>query len=131
MTSAAQTGGAAAAAVVTLDVYSGRPNPTWTLSRSIASDLMRRIEALSTARSKPQPFDGLGYRGVRVQMQGEGETVTVAASNGGVTVVKGGREVHYADPGSRFELWLVETGAGRVPADVLQFVTGEVAKRAR
>ena len=54
--------------VVFLQVYSGRPDPSWTLDDSGVQDVVGRVrQALSVpARGKP-PEPVLGYRGFRIE----------------------------------------------------------------
>ena len=51
--------------IVTLDVYSGQPNPTWVLDDEQAAELQRRASAAAGPRLGPLPL--LGYRGFRVR----------------------------------------------------------------
>jgi hypothetical protein len=58
---------------ITLDLFSGRPNPTWVLDDAKARDVLRRV------RSRPElaaPVDAypaiLGYRGVVVELEHDG-----------------------------------------------------------
>src|SRR3954454_19332066 len=48
--------------VVTLDVFSGRPNPSWTLSVNEEAELARRLQTLPPSFQSPAGSD-LGYRG--------------------------------------------------------------------
>ncbi len=47
---------------VELDLFSGRPNPTWPLTAEESQDLLARISRLSPGGGGPVPA-GLGYRG--------------------------------------------------------------------
>jgi len=55
---------------VELQVYSGRPNPSWELSAPEVAELAKRMTALPRSR---QPFvqGGLGYGGFVIQNQGK------------------------------------------------------------
>jgi hypothetical protein len=116
-------------AIVTLDLYSGRSNPTWSLSGAVVTELLRRLQSLEASEVGPSRFDGLGYRVVRAELRGEAKTeALVSASRGVVTVEQAGERFRFADTGRQFELWLVNTGTGEIPPEVLQYVTGEIAK---
>lgn len=53
------------AVIAMVDMYSGRPNPSWELSDQQLEELRRMLEAARASGPPPgQPFDGLGYRGV-------------------------------------------------------------------
>jgi hypothetical protein len=115
-------------AVVTLDVYSGRPNPTWTLSGAVAAELLARLQGLEASEVSTPEFDGLGYRAVRAELQEQAKCVAVlSAWRGVVTVEQAGQRFRYADTNRQFELWLVDSGTGHVPPEVLQYVAGQIA----
>jgi len=115
--------------VVTLDVYSGRPNPTWSLAEGMTVEFLRRLHALDGSKAAPREFENLGYRAVSVELQDETKgTVVVKASRGIVTLDRAGQRFHYVDAGRQFELWLVNTGAAHLTPDILRYVTGEIAK---
>src|SRR5690242_11412125 len=75
-------------ATVTLNVFSGRPNPRWILSDEQALDLRERIqrEANPTAAAPPGLVRGLGYRGVEVRFDDSSEPVII---HGGVVGTHG------------------------------------------
>jgi hypothetical protein len=50
------------AMIVELDVFSGRPNPTWILSAKQTEELLEALQNLPLS-DKPSPEGGLGYRG--------------------------------------------------------------------
>ncbi|HEX8393441.1 MAG TPA: hypothetical protein VF665_13940, partial [Longimicrobium sp.] len=64
---------------ITLDIFSGRPNPSWVLdekqARDLLQDLQRRPEALAPADAFPGI---LGYRGILVESEYEGAKPAVA-----------------------------------------------------
>jgi lipoprotein-anchoring transpeptidase ErfK/SrfK len=115
--------------VVTLDAYSGRPNPTWSMAEGMTVEFLRRLHALDGSKAAPREFEDLGYRAVSAEFQDETKgTVVVKASRGIVTLDRAGQRSHYLDAGRQFELWLVNTGAAHLTPDILRYVTGEIAK---
>ncbi|HWN49268.1 MAG TPA: hypothetical protein VNO18_05480 [Xanthobacteraceae bacterium] len=117
-------------AVVTLDVFSGRPNPTWSLPESTTVELLRRLQALEESKVDALEFDGLGYRGVSAEFHDQSKgVIDVKASRGFVTLNQSGQRFRYVDPGRQFELWLVNTGAGHLTPDLLQYVTKEIVSK--
>ena len=50
---------------VELDVFSGRPNPSWSLSPAEEEELLFRLSDLPPTDSVPDPVD-LGFRGFRI-----------------------------------------------------------------
>jgi len=117
-------------AVVTLDVYSGRPNPTWRLSEPTTAELLRRLQTLDASKVQVPKNEDLGYRAVSAELQEQTkDVVVVTASRGIVTLDKSGEQFRYADPGRQFELWLVNTGADHLTPDILRYVVGEIASK--
>ena len=63
----AATEGTAPAVEVELQIFSGRPNPTWTLEGAAAEEAVARARAALDGRSIPvAPEAGLGYAGFRL-----------------------------------------------------------------
>jgi hypothetical protein len=120
---------AASDVVVTLDVFSGRPNPTWTLANGMPVEFLRHLQGLDISRAAARDSEDLGYRAVSAEFLDQTKgAVTVKASRGIVTLDRGGRQSHYVDAGRQFELWLVNTGAAHLTPDILRYVTGEITK---
>ena len=90
---------------VTLGIYSGRADPTWTLAGAEAAAVERAIQALPEAAGSP-PEGGLGYRGFTVVRGGSNLTAylgTVWADGGGPQVIR-------QDPERTVERLLLELG---------------------
>jgi hypothetical protein len=107
-------------ATVIADVFSGLPNPQWT----IAGDLLAQFQLLLANLAQfhggvvPRP-PALGYRGLIVQFA-PGENLQVW--NG---YVVGARET-WLDPDRRVERWLLETGIRAINADILKEILAEI-----
>jgi len=103
--------------VVTLDLLSGLPNPQWRLTGVAADELTRRLNALALrpgARAQIPP--ALGYRGVVVNPDSSVPTgVRYHVYHGSVTADGG----YLADPDRNLELWLIDSGTGLVPDELL------------
>jgi hypothetical protein len=112
-------GEAFVAATVELDVFSGRPNPRWTLSAADASALRTRLAALSGPASQP-PDVGLGYRGLIVAI--DGRTLRVFAGSIQGTAPR----LSLADANRALERWLLSLGKGAVDAGLLAEIEREV-----
>jgi hypothetical protein len=82
---------------VELDVYSGRPNPTWTLSADEAVEITGLLENLPSAAAAGE--EGLGYRGfvLRRTAPAGAEPEIVRVNAGVVTRRRGDRTAHFAD----------------------------------
>jgi hypothetical protein len=100
-------------------VYSGRPNPTWSISKRVAKKLQELWESLPASDEKCEPRPGvLGYRGSFVREPGRGEWV---AFNGLVSLTTPvGVEVR-RDPATKFEKVLVSSAPrGLLPQGMLE-----------
>jgi hypothetical protein len=97
-------------------VFSGRPNPAWTLTADEAAELRALASGLAAAADPPPPFDGLGYRGIVAR---DATGWSLVAHRDVVRVSgPGGAEVR-ADPGARVGRWLLGTAGGAVDAALL------------
>lgn len=132
-----------AAMSVEVDLYSGRPNPHFVLRDATAGELTRRVEALEPIPpdelSEAPTADGLGYRGLRVQV-GTNDTATsgsdaakaveIMVFDGIVTVSeRGGGTRLLRDPGRGLEGWLAEAGAARLEPAVNAAVREDLARQ--
>ncbi len=61
--------------LVQMDVFSGRPNPSWELSPSESGELLKQLSLLTEAETNNAAFhDNLGYRGFIISFQEDGST---------------------------------------------------------
>jgi hypothetical protein len=56
---------------VELDIFSGRPNPSWVLRPEESKELIQLITALPAHQFKTSSDDALGYRGFLVKIEPE------------------------------------------------------------
>jgi hypothetical protein len=98
---------------VELDIFSGRPNPTWTLEPALASDLMSRIARLNSTSQAVECSQNLGYRGFIVQfLDAESNAIQTVHACGGIVEVKNSTgSMYYVDPQKQVELWLLAASA--------------------
>jgi hypothetical protein len=83
---------------VTLEVYSGRPNPSWPLEGELLATVMERVGDLTgSAEPGRAPTPALGYRGFRLEYLGAGAPDAVFVGRGTVTVVRGKEAEHRGD----------------------------------
>jgi hypothetical protein len=110
--------------IVTMDVYSGRPNPTWVVDDDKVADLQRMAGAAAAASLGPLPM--LGYRGFHVRpvesehaaaarVQGMPESV----SGAGDAVIAGQREA---------EEFLLSTAAEHIDEQLRSQVREAIAR---
>ena len=97
---------------ITLDAFSGQPNPTWTLSSAETADL-KALLATTALTSTPaaRTADGvLGYRGMLIDLS---DATTGAAQQWRVfNSVITGQGATWTDPQRRVEHWLLRSGVG-------------------
>jgi len=106
---------------VELDIYSGRPNPTWTLSSQDGDSFDSKLAALPAAQPSTLP-NPLGYRGFIVRTRrGDDETRSVV-QQGHVQSTRGQATTFRSDPDRALERWLLDTGRVALPPDVVQAV---------
>ncbi len=109
---------APAGVMVELDVFSGLPNPTWTLSRREAEELGRRFTGLSEARGAALPDPVLGYRGFWITSSEGGAIPERAYVAGDLVLVEyGGAKTLYRDE-KQIEEWLRANASRRGYAGV-------------
>lgn len=107
---------------VEVDVFSGRPNPEWTLTPSEVNELNQLVQALPTDTGEGTPKEGLGYRGLivtKTDSRTEGYN-KISISNGHVIVVDQGRSKRFADRNRSLERWVFQTGKGRLEEPLYQ-----------
>lgn len=111
-------GGAGTELQVELDVFSGRPNPAWTLPRAQGAELDALIGQLPAMAAPDAPFDGLGYRGVVVRDPARPGWSLVAMGDV-VRVASGDGSKAYSDIGASVERWLLDRAGEAVDPALL------------
>lgn len=98
-------------------VYSGKPDPTWTVPGTVAAELERSWQSLPVApRDTQMVVPGPGYRGCWLRDRRGREWRAYA---GLVELTAGGREFRQ-DPGRVFELRLLATAPpGVLPREIV------------
>jgi hypothetical protein len=125
---AAMTNGAGKKAKVTLDIFSGRENPSWQLSEEQINKLLSTLDALPTSE-RVRFFDGLGYRGFLVSLTeaaSSKEAGSIKAYKGAVLYSAGGVEKFFTDKERRVENLLLESGGSQLGADIRDIVKREI-----
>ena len=95
---------------VELDLFSGRPNPTWTVSGVDVSRWLNRLPAAERPQREDEP---LGYRGIIVHLAND----EIRVFNG----IAVATAFVLADPERLFEAWLVSTGKNAADPELLEF----------
>jgi hypothetical protein len=101
-------------AIVTLNIFSGRPNPRWFLDEGVAAELRDRMYRKPTLTSAAPPsLVGLGYRGLEIRFENSAEPIYI---HGGVVGTLAGSP-NLLDPGREIEKFVLNTmpAGGRDP----------------
>jgi len=93
---------------VELDIFSGRPNPTWELGERESVELESIIERASPSPRKVDP-PGLGYRGFIIYLLDP-----VRIYKGEILNEHAGSQNRLSDFGIKLDLWLLETGKAHI-----------------
>lgn len=104
---------------VTLGLYSGRPDPTWTLSDVQTARIIGLLTSLPTTSGTP-PQGGLGYRGFTFVLHRTGAPdATYTAYTGAVAADGDTTGTYLDDPGRTVEAELLADGRAHLtPAEV-------------
>jgi hypothetical protein len=123
---------------VQIDLFSGRPNPSWDLTEAEVLELLNRIDSLPASTAADRP-DGLGYRGLHVdRLLSELETddspsanpiVTIEIRDGVVKVVRrDGTVKNLNDIGRSVECWLLTVAQGQVDESIRQVALADLGR---
>jgi hypothetical protein len=116
--------------VITLDVFTGRPNPEWTLSESQEEELEKRIDAIQTpSLTKPSGVLGLlGYRGFTAYRSRISPRGPLGLHIHEGIVDPGLHEESRVADNRDLEEWLLTTAPPDLDAEVKTLVTTELTK---
>jgi len=103
--------------VVVLDVFSGRPNPTWVLDPAVQLQLAASLADLPITESAPSPLSTLGFRSATVT------NVSTAHGHAALVEVRVGSAVLTLADGQTIALYDAQSQALRV---LLQDAAGHV-----
>ncbi|MBD1843927.1 hypothetical protein H6F89_11055 [Cyanobacteria bacterium FACHB-63] len=113
---------------VEVDVFSGRPNPEWTLAPQEANEFVRLFRALPRYSGEASVKEGLGYRGLRITKPGE--TIEgyseIEISNGLVVARQNSQFNQFADRDRSLERWAFQTGKGRLDETLYQQISKQM-----
>jgi hypothetical protein len=112
---------------VELDIFSGNPNPAWTLSAEEADFFLKVLTTLPKTQSKGLSTH-LGYRGFTVQVIEEAEQKLVHIQTGTVQITIGNKKLYYSDQGQNLERWLLDSGRFSLTLDLFNMVEDKIPK---
>jgi len=114
---------------VEVDIFSGRPNPSWNVTCDEADEFLRLFRALPESSSKVAVNDdGLGYNGLIVtepdnSLDGYRQ---VSVAKGWVVARGDSQSRQFIDQGRKLEQWLLQTGKGRMDDDLYRLINAAV-----
>lgn len=114
-------------AKVTLQVFSGRENPSWSLSEKQIDELLALIKDLPKAEPRDFP-DGLGYRGFQVVLteNTNEKTHQIVAYKGQILYTTAGADAYFNDPDRRLETFLLKSGDSYLNDELSKFIKDEI-----
>lgn len=114
---------------VTLGIYSGRPDPSWTLTDVQVAALVGRLASLP-ATTGSAPHGGLGYQGFSIVVRQPGQPdQTLVAFRGAVTGPGDAPGTYRGDPQRTVESALLETGRSHLAATEITVVETDLARQ--
>lgn len=114
-------------AKVTLQVFSGRENPSWSLSEKQIDELMALLNDLPKA--EPSDFqDGLGYRGFQVVLTENKteKTQEIVAHRGQIFYKSAEAARYFTDPNRRLETFLLKSGDSYLDDGLFKSIKDEI-----
>jgi hypothetical protein len=116
-------------ATVELDVFSGRPNPQWSLSESALASLMQEVALLDTASQSVSLPQNLGYRGLRVVASSDNAPDWQLFIGGGHAFLKDRNGIVVrVDDRRRIERRILLSGEGVVDDGLLQDILTSIGR---
>jgi hypothetical protein len=114
-------------AKVTLQIFSGRENPSWSLSEKQIVELLTLLDNLPKAERGDFP-DGLGYRGFQVELTENTpeKTHRIVAYKGRVFYKTAEAEKYFADRDRRLETFLLKSGDSHLDDDLSKYIKDEI-----
>jgi hypothetical protein len=110
---------------VELEIYSGRPNPAWALTRDEVDELNMRLARLPARPSAALRDGPLGYRGLRIAALTVGASITIGAGLVERTGQDGSLQ-QFDDADRSLECWLLSTAAGRLDEALRQLGIADI-----
>lgn len=118
---------------VTLDIFSGRPNPTWTLTKEPTLLFLNKISEIKPTTENIQSYHEkiLGYRGFIVDQITNKDLTSKRFEiyNGAIKVLSDSSSYFLKDKDFQIEKWLLQTAYNHIDNDTFNFVKEEMANR--
>lgn len=109
---------------ISLNFYSGRPNPVWKLGAEEGAEFLRLLSSL-TAFTEKKLLPRLGYSGFTVWGDSESELPGIVDVYGGLVSISG-RTLE--DPGRTLESWLLGTAGKSLSPELEGLIHDELRR---
>lgn len=109
---------------VEVDLFSGMPNPEWTLSAASATMLLARLCDMPPTTGAPRSST-LGYRGLIVRIAGQDER-TLFLHQGLMESRQGDSSIFLLDKDRALEAWLIQSGRPFLSEEVRRVLDAEL-----
>jgi hypothetical protein len=115
---------------VTLHIFSGRPDPSWFLSKDQATALVEKLRtsATQTLKAMPEFFEDVGYRGFSIEGLPDAELKGAVTLYDNVIDINGLTAKSLSLPPGNLEQWLLETAGNAVDPELQHSTKGEILK---
>jgi hypothetical protein len=111
---------------IELNVFSGRPNPTWSLNDQQADQFRAKFNVIRKSDCGHEPYDGLGYRGFKVEGFQDYDELIVCADT--VEARRGRSRYWWLDESRSLERYLLESSKGHIDEGLYQAIASAVEK---
>jgi hypothetical protein len=114
---------------VEVDIFSGRPNPSWELSAQEAQELLERVQRLPRSAAVGSVKQDLGYRGliVTADKNEAGGFDRLLVSDGIVLASAANRpQQQFTDDGRALERWLLKIAKGQIEDGLYTYILSQV-----
>ena len=108
-----------------LDIFSGMPNPTWTLTNGEVDRFTQQLGVLPPSAAR-ELSGNLGYRWLIVQCTRGTKKQSIRTQRGIVQISRDERTVYMTDQGRELERQLLNIGKRHLNLDILQIVEREI-----
>lgn len=113
-------------ATAELMIFSGRPNPQWSLSANQTQELLQLVEHAALGNTVNFP-DGLGYNGYTVQLHdGRSPVTSLRVGKGVIEVVSTNQTTYRLDANRQVERWLLTSAQPHLEKEVYELVAKEM-----
>jgi len=118
---------------ITLDVFSGRPNPTWVLTKEQGLFFLNNVSQIkpTTENLQNYPEKILGYRGFVVDEKGDKDLPLKRFEiyNGAIKVFSNDSFYILKNKDFKLEKWLLQTAYNYIDNDTFNFVKEDIKNR--